>query len=102
VPRDEKASWVKVGPRRGFKQAIETNKKGKLKLVAKKTEKLLPAGAFAKYRNPTRYTHLVEGGTKRGVKAKGFMKLSAALKQTEAVSKMESKLRSAVWDYRNN
>lgn len=101
VPNNERLSWVKVGPRRGFKQPVERNRRGRLRTVAKKTVSLLPAGTFTKYRNPTRYAHLVEGGTKRGVRARRFMSLSASLRQNAAVAKMESKLRTAVWNYNN-
>lgn len=102
VPDNERAAWVKVGSRRGFKRAVARKKNGGLKLVAKKTERLLPPNAFAKYRNPTRYAHLVEGGTRQGVRARRFMSLSASLKTPEALAKMQSKLRTAVWNYNNN
>jgi HK97 gp10 family phage protein len=96
-----KPAWVKVGPQRGFRQPVEKNKKGKVRTVSKKIQNLLPESSKTKYRNPTRYAHLVEGGTKRGVKATRFMALSASLRQGAAVAKMESKLRTAVWNYNN-
>lgn len=107
VPYNEsKPAWVKVGPGRGLKQAVDIaskgKKKGQLVAIQKKITKLLPESSRTKYRIPTRYAHLVEGGTKRGVKAQRFMRTSEVIKRSEAVSKMEAKLRAAVWSYQNN
>lgn len=101
VPDNERTAWTKVGPRRGFKAPLGRTKRGKLKAVSTKLQALLPTSANAIYRNPTRYAHLVEHGTKRGVRARRFMKLSAQLRYPAAVAKINSKLRSAVWNYNN-
>lgn len=100
VPNNLKQAWVKVGAKRGMKQPVERNKRGKLKVVSKKLQQLLPPSADAKYRNPTRYLHLVEGGTSRGVRPNRFMRKATVIAQGRAKEQIAQKLRATVLSYR--
>lgn len=54
-----------VGPRRGRKRAVSLTAKGKVKFLGKKgMAKVTDAGGTLDFRNPSRYAHLVHGGTK--------------------------------------
>lgn len=99
VPKDVRKAWVKVGAKRGFKQPVARNKKGKLKAVSKEVQKLLPESKYTKYRNPTRYLHLAEGGTKYA-KALRFMSAATVVAQGRAKDKIVAKLRAVVLSYK--
>ena len=96
-----KTAWVKVGARRGFRQRVERNKRGKLRAVSKQVQTLLPEHAKTIYRNPTRYLHIVEGGSKRGVRAQKFMERATVVASGRASARIAEKLRAAVLAYRN-
>ena len=61
-------AYVVIGPRRGFSRGVFNNKRGRTRTLtdAKSTQKqFLLAGGKATIRNPSRYAHLVEFGTKK-------------------------------------
>lgn len=96
VPRDEnKPAYVIVGAARGKKTAVEIRGKRvrKVKKVAKKTLALLPAGAFQKFRTPTRYLHLAEAHY-------GFMLRAQNCNEQAAMRAVEEKIAKEVREYK--
>lgn len=71
---------VIIGPRRGQKREVERTPKGRLRVVPRKR-----ATGAGGYRNPTRYAHLVERGSRRS-KAEPFLApaMSRCRSQAEA------------------
>jgi HK97 gp10 family phage protein len=61
----QKEWFAAVGAKRGNKLAIRVTKRGQVRtLSTKKASKLAESGTKLTYRNPTRYAHLVEKGTR--------------------------------------
>jgi HK97 gp10 family phage protein len=96
----KKPAWVKVGARRGFKLPVERNKRGRLRALTKKLAAALPESTQTRFRNPTRYLHLVERGTKNGVKGQRFLERAAVTSRAQVTSAINDKLRAAVRAYR--
>lgn len=73
-----KPAYVLIGPRRNFVRASIGGNKGKTKLLSdKKALKRVLGGGKVNVRNPARYAHLVEGGTRlHAVNAKNAKVLS--------------------------
>lgn len=111
VKVSEETAYAIVGPKRGIKVAVAANKQRKQVVIARYTKKkdgttrvtgqrrfdrTKAAGKRIRYRVPSRYAHLVEGGTKRGVKASRYMKRSIEATKGAAESRATEKLRQVV------
>lgn len=94
-------AYAVVGASRQVKRAVglaaSGKNKGKIRTLGKKAvEKLTTAGTTVRYRQPARYSHLVEKGTKRGVKATRFLADTVASKKDQAGQRIVEKLRKGV------
>lgn len=76
---------------------FRTKKDGTVKVTGiKKFQKAVAAGTRTEKRKPSRYLHLVEGGTKQGVRARRFMRAALAAKGDAAVKAFADKLRRGI------
>jgi HK97 gp10 family phage protein len=78
------------------KRAVRKTKKGRLIAATEKTrQKMLQAGEKVKYRNPLRYAHLVELGTKYA-EATHFLKQMFLRKENEARRAMIARIKKEI------
>lgn len=65
VPKNGSGIYVKVGAKKKVKKAVRITNKGQVRqLTGKKLSAASAAGSPLVYRSPSRYLHLVHGGTK--------------------------------------
>ena len=65
IPKNDSGIFTKIGAKKKVKKAVYINDKGATKLLTGKKLKLADAaGAKKVFRSPSRYLHLVHGGTK--------------------------------------
>jgi len=83
--RDKSAIGVSIGPRTGFRRAIVKKKRGGFKVLSKK--KSAEATGKQTWRDPTKYGHIVELGSRRTA-AKPFIRPAVAAKEREAGDKV--------------
>jgi hypothetical protein len=85
-------AYVMVGPSR---DAVGPVSGGRL-LSIRKATKLVRSGGRVQTRRPSRYAHLVERGTQRGVKAHPFIAPAQAAGATTGMAVLSSKLEQGI------
>jgi HK97 gp10 family phage protein len=84
----------RVQPSSKSKKAIRRTAKGKLVAMgAKKIQAAIASGQKMKYRNPQKYAHLVELGTRRGVSPRHFLKSAYKRSKTAALKAIKARVR---------
>jgi HK97 gp10 family phage protein len=110
--KDGEGAYAAIGANKAISVAVARNDKGTRKVIAtfrtkkdgtikvtggKRLEKAFAEGKSGiEYRKPSRYLHLVEGGTKRGTRARRFMAGALAAKGPQAVKVFAEKLAKGV------
>lgn len=92
-------AYAIVGPARRIVQAVVVTKKGARTKSAAGIAKAASKGLGVHIRRPSRYAHLVERGTNRGVKATWFLRRAAASHGAMAKAKMIDKLKLTLTDW---
>jgi len=82
-----------VGPRKGFKTAVTVSKRGKKKRLTKSAE--AKGGTATEYRDPIRYAHLVEFGS-RSKSGRPFLRPAFDASVDSVLGTIKSELRSEV------
>ena len=94
--RDGMTMGVVIGPRTGFRQAVVTGKKGRKKALSKKkTMEAISGGGEQTFRDPVKYAHLVEQGTKR-VAARPFLRPALDVNVDVAMGLMRTEIRKVL------
>jgi HK97 gp10 family phage protein len=95
--------WVRPGAKKPTK-IIATFRQKKDGTIAvsggKRLDAARGAGARVQKRKPSRYLHLVEGGTKRGVKAQRFLAQTITVAGPQAVARFRERLAKGVEEER--
>lgn len=91
-----KPGYVVVGPKRGLVRAVTRTKKGFRQKSAKGIAKAHEKGLSVQIRRPSRYAHLLERGTSRGVRAVPFVRRSQNYGATTGMDKLFNKLRDGI------
>lgn len=92
-----KPAYVVVGPKRGMRVPVARNRKGALRAITEKRATTLRDKGMAvnQYRSPSRYAHLVHGGTRKA-KANPYLTRAVHTSGQTAQDAVVRKLKSAI------
>lgn len=96
VKHHGKPAYAIVGPRRDLVRAVALTPKGFRSKSAAGIAKAHAAGKRVVIRRPSRYAHLVDRGTRKGVKATGFIRRAQNYGAGVGIQKLFDKLRQGI------